>query len=60
MTNIGIFTEDEYKNRFRVNNAVAFANPANAGLEKTITTLTCQRKQLPPIRSISRLPPRKA
>ena len=40
MTNIGIFTEDEYKNRFRVNNAVAFATPANAGLEKTITTLT--------------------
>ena len=40
MTKIGVLSEDEYKNRFRVNNAVAFATPANAGLEKTITTLT--------------------
>ena len=40
MNKIGIFTEDEYKNQFRVNNAVAFATPANAGLEKTISTLT--------------------
>lgn len=40
MGKIGIFTEEEYKNKFRVNNAVAFANPANYGLEQTITTLT--------------------
>lgn len=40
MSKLGIFTEDEYKQQFRVNNAVAFATPANAGLEKTITTLT--------------------
>ncbi len=40
MGKIGILTEEEYKNRFRVNNAVAFANPANYGLEQTITTLT--------------------
>lgn len=40
MNKLGIFTEDEYKQQFRVNNAVAFATPANAGLEKTITTLT--------------------
>lgn len=40
MGNIGILTEEEYKNKFRVNNAVAFANPANYGLEQTITTLT--------------------
>lgn len=37
---IGIFTEEEYKNQFRVNNAVAFANPANYGLEQTLSTLT--------------------
>lgn len=37
---LGIFTQDEYKNQFRVNNAAAFANPANYGLEQTITTLT--------------------
>lgn len=40
MDKIGILTEDEYKNKFRVDNAVAFANPANYGLEQTITTLT--------------------
>lgn len=37
---IGILTQEEYKNQFRVNNAVAFANPANYGIEKTISTLT--------------------
>lgn len=37
---IGVFTQDEYKNQFRVDNAVAFANPANYGLERVITTLT--------------------
>lgn len=41
MTNkIGIFTQEDYKNRFRVDNAAAFATPANAGLEQVITTLT--------------------
>lgn len=37
---MGLLSKEEYKNQFRVNNAVAFANPANYGLEKTITTLT--------------------
>lgn len=37
---IGILSKEDYKNRFRVNNAVAFANPADYGLEKTISTLT--------------------
>lgn len=37
---IGILSENEYKNNFRVYNAVAFANPANYGLEKKLTTLT--------------------
>lgn len=40
MGKIGIFTEEEYKNRFRVNNALMFANPSNYGLEQVITTLT--------------------
>lgn len=40
MDKIGIFTFDEYKNKFRVDNAVAFANPANYGLEQVVTTLT--------------------
>lgn len=41
MTNkIGIFTQDEYKQQFRVYNAAAFATPASAGLEQIITTLT--------------------
>lgn len=40
MNKIGIFTQDEYKNQFRVNNAVAFANPKNVALERNITTLT--------------------
>ena len=37
---IGILSQEEYKNQFRVNNAAAFANPANYGIEKTISTLT--------------------
>lgn len=37
---MGILSQEEYKNQFRVNNAVAFANPANFGLEKTLSTLT--------------------
>ena len=40
MKDIGILSKDEYKNQFRVNNAVAFATPNAYGLEKTITTLT--------------------
>ena len=37
---IGILSQEEYKNQFRVNNAAAFATPANYGLEQTISTLT--------------------
>lgn len=37
---IGILSQEEYKNQFRVNNAAAFATPANYGLEKTLSTLT--------------------
>ena len=37
---IGLLSKEEYKNQFRINNAVAFANPANYGLEKTLSTLT--------------------
>ena len=40
MKELGILSKDEYKNQFRVNNAVAFATPNAYGLEKTITTLT--------------------
>lgn len=42
MTNkeMGYLSAEEYKNRFRVNNAAAFANPNSYGLERTITTLT--------------------
>ena len=40
MKDIGILSKEEYKNQFRVNNAVAFATPNTYGLEKTITTLT--------------------
>lgn len=40
MKELGILSKEEYKNRFRVNNAVAFATPNAYGLEKTITTLT--------------------
>lgn len=37
---IGILSKEQYENEFRVNNAVAFANPENFGLEQTISTLT--------------------
>lgn len=37
---IGLLSQEEYKNQFRVYNAAAFATPANYGLEQTITTLT--------------------
>ena len=37
---LGVLTKEQYKNQFRINNAVAFANPANYGLEQIITTLT--------------------
>ena len=37
---IGLLSREEYKNQFRVYNAAAFANPANYGLEQTISTLT--------------------
>ena len=40
MKELGILSKEEYKNQFRVNNAVAFATPNAYGLEKTITTLT--------------------
>ena len=40
MNKIGILTADDYKNKFRVYNAAAFAAPNAYGLEKTITTLT--------------------
>lgn len=36
----GVLSAEEYKNNFRIYNAVAFANPANYGLEKSLTTLT--------------------
>ena len=39
-TEIGVLSKEAYKNQFRVNNAVAFADPANYGIEKTISTLT--------------------
>lgn len=35
-----LFNEEEYKNGFRINNAVSFTNPANYGLEQNLTTLT--------------------
>lgn len=37
---MGILSKEEYKNQFRVNNAVAFSGPASYGIEKTISTLT--------------------
>lgn len=36
----GMYSQDEYKNQFRVNNAAAFANSANLGIEQNLTTLT--------------------
>lgn len=40
MKELGLFTQEEYKDQFRVNNAAAFATPNAYGLEQTITTLT--------------------
>lgn len=40
MKELGIFTQEEYQNKFRIDNAAAFSNPASYGLEQTITTLT--------------------
>lgn len=40
MTKLGVLTEEQYKNQFRVNNAAAFATPASYGMEQFITTLT--------------------
>lgn len=37
---IGILTPEEYKQKFRVDNAAAFDTPARYGLEQRITTLT--------------------
>lgn len=37
---IGVFTPEEYKQKFRVDNAAAFDTPARYGLEQRITTLT--------------------
>lgn len=40
MKELGLLTQKEYENEFRVYNAAAFSNPANYGIDKTITTLT--------------------
>ena len=40
MKDLGLFTQDEYKNQFRINNAVAFATGNNIGIEQNLTTLT--------------------
>ena len=40
MKELGLYSIDEYKNQFRVNNAAAFANPNSIGLEQNLTTLT--------------------
>ena len=40
MKELGMYSVDEYKNQFRVNNAVAFANPNTIGIEQNLTTLT--------------------
>lgn len=40
MKELGLYSIDEYKNQFRVNNAVAFSNPNSIGLEQNLTTLT--------------------
>lgn len=40
MKDLGLFTKDEYKKQFRVNNAVAFASGNALGLEQNLTTLT--------------------
>ena len=40
MKELGLYSIDEYKNQFRVNNAVAFASLDSIGLEQNLTTLT--------------------
>ena len=40
MKELGMYSVDEYKNQFRVNNAVAFANANTLGIEQNLTTLT--------------------
>lgn len=40
MKELGLYSIDEYKNQFRVNNAVAFSNPDSIGIEQNLTTLT--------------------
>ena len=40
MKELGMYSIDEYKNQFRVNNAVAFASGNPIGLEQNLTTLT--------------------
>lgn len=40
MKELGLYSIEEYKNQFRVNNAVAFANPDSLGIEQNLTTLT--------------------
>ena len=40
MKKLGLYSIDEYKNQFRVNNAAAFSNPNSVGLEQNLTTLT--------------------
>lgn len=40
MNELGVLTKESYKNKFRIDNAAAFASPLAFGLEKTITTLT--------------------
>lgn len=40
MKELGMYSVDEYKNQFRVNNAVAFASGNPLGIEQNLTTLT--------------------
>lgn len=40
MKELGMYSAEEYKNQFRVNNAVAFANQNTIGIEQNLTTLT--------------------
>lgn len=40
MKELGLYSIDEYKNQFRVNNAAAFSSLNTIGLEQNLTTLT--------------------
>lgn len=40
MKELGMYSIDEYKNQFRINNAVAFSSPDTIGIEQNLTTLT--------------------